>query len=74
MKHRHPYRYFCVPQDLINFLRGDDKYSKDNRIFDKQIYSHYGDNKQHSDKYIGIIIEFQNEKYFAPLTHDGDKK
>lgn len=73
MKHRNKYSFFEVSQDLINFLRGDGPYEHDKRDFDKQIYSHYGESKKHSDKYIGIIVELQNDKYFAPLTHDGNK-
>ena len=74
-KHSNNYRIYEVDQDLINFLRGDEKYSSCplNNV-DKQIYSHYGEIKKHSDKYIGIIIKLENQFYFAPLTHDGDKK
>jgi hypothetical protein len=73
-KHTNKYRIYKIDQDLINFLRGDGNYA--NRPFnciDKQIYSHYGQTKLHSDKYIGIIIEFQQQLYFAPLTHDGQR-
>ena len=40
---------------------------------DKQIYSHYGLTKRHSDKYFGVIIEYKGFSMFAPITHDGDK-
>jgi hypothetical protein len=74
MKHKNKYRIYEINQDLIDFLRGDGKYN--DRPFDcvdKQIYSHYGQLKQHIDKYIGIIIEFEEQLYFAPLTHDGNR-
>jgi hypothetical protein len=73
MKHKNNYRIYEVPQDLINFLRKDGKYKNFSHAGDPQIYSHYSQAHQHSDKYIGIIIEFQNQPYFAPLTHDGNK-
>lgn len=74
MKHNIPFSIFEISQDLINFLRGDDIYKYNGMEHDSQIYSHYGENKLITDKYIGIIIEFQNNRYFAPLTHDGNKK
>jgi hypothetical protein len=74
MKHKNNYRIYEINQDLIDFLRGDGIHQKrsPNNV-DRQIYSHYGEIKKHSDKYIGIIIEFQNHLFFAPLTHDGKK-
>lgn len=75
LKHSNNYRIYEIDQDLIDFLRGDGKYAyRSSNDVDKQIYSHRGEINKHSDKYIGIIIEFQNQFYFAPLTHDGDKK
>jgi hypothetical protein len=77
-KHNNKYRFYSISQDLINFLRKDGKYNSTEfkHNGDINIYSHYGieKDKKYSDKYIGIIIEYRNEKYFAPLSHDGDKK
>jgi hypothetical protein len=74
VKHNNEYRIYEINQNLINFLRGDGKYrNRPLSCIDKQIYSHYGEFKLHSDKYIGIIIEFQKQMFFAPLTHDGNK-
>ncbi|MDR3163541.1 MAG: type III toxin-antitoxin system ToxN/AbiQ family toxin [Mycoplasmataceae bacterium] len=74
MKHKNKYSIYTLDIELVNFLRGDGKYNNRplNEI-DKQIYSHFGQNRQYTDKYIGIIIEFQSKFYFAPLTHDGNK-
>lgn len=68
------FRMYEVEQDYINFLRGEGRfaYRLDNEI-DKQVYSHYGIEKEHQDKYIGIIIKFNQIKMFAPITHDGSK-
>jgi hypothetical protein len=73
--HQDEYRIYEIDQDLIDFLRGEGKYiDRDLLLIDKQVYSHHGKKQEHGDKYIGIVIEFQQQLYFAPLTHDGDKK
>lgn len=73
--HNDEYRIYEVEQDLIDFLRGEGKHvNRSIYCIDKQVYSHYGEVRLHSDKYIGIVIDFQNQLYFAPLTHDGDRK
>ena len=73
-KHSENYRIYEVEQDFVNFLRGDDVYKKRSLTkIDRQVYSHYGLDKEHSDKYIGIIIKLQDRMYFAPITHDGVK-
>ena len=42
--------------------------------YDKQVYSHFGTNRILTDKYFGVIIEYNRFSMFAPITHDGDKK
>ena len=63
-----------IDQDYINFLRGEGRfaYRLKNEV-DKQVYSHYGFEKDNTDKYIGVIINFNDIKMFAPITHDGNR-
>ena len=64
-----------VDQDYINFLKGEGRFAyRLKNETDKQVYSHFGLEKENTDKYIGVIIEFDNIKMFAPITHDGDRK
>jgi hypothetical protein len=75
MKHNKRYGFYIISQDLIDFLHGDGSYkNRSLNDVDNNIYTHYNEKKLHSDKYIGIIVEFQKYLYFAPITHDGDKK
>ena len=69
------FKIYEVEQRLIDFLRGDGEFDdRPSDKVDKQVYSHYGINKIHSDKYFGVIIEYKGFSMFAPITHDGDKK
>ena len=69
------FKIYEVEQRLIDFLRGDGEFADRpiNKV-DKQVYSHHGNNKIHSDKYFGVIIEYKGFSMFAPITHDGNKK
>jgi hypothetical protein len=69
------FNLYEVPTDLIDFLRGEGNYKtrQINKI-DQQVKAHEGQNYRHSNKYLGIIIEFSSHNFFAPLTHDGNKK
>lgn len=67
------YDFYEVSIDFIDFLRGEGIYK--NRPQDKidlQVKAHNKHINLRTNKYIGIIIEFQSNKYFAPLTHDRD--
>ena len=68
------FKIYEVDQRLIDYLRGDGEFTnRPSKEVDKQIYSHYGLTKRHSDKYFGVIIEYKGFSMFAPITHDGDK-
>lgn len=69
------FNLYEVPTDLIDFLRGEGKYTNSSYSkVDQQIKAHNKHNNHHTNKYLGIVIDFQDHRYFAPLTHDGDRK
>ena len=69
------FKIYEVDQRLIDYLRGDGEFAdRPSKEVDKQVYSHHGINKLHTDKYFGVIIEYKGFSMFAPITHDGDKK
>ena len=46
-----------VDQDYINFLKGEGRFAyRLKNETDKQVYSHFGLEKENTDKYIGVII------------------
>jgi hypothetical protein len=66
------FHFFEIETDIIDFLRGEGKYSYRNILeVDTQIKKHNAHYNLHTNKYIGIVVDFENQKYFAPLTHDG---
>lgn len=68
------FKIYEVDQRLIDYLRGDGEFAdRPSKEIDKQVYSHYGLTKKHSDKYFGVIIEYKGFSMFAPITHDGEK-
>ena len=68
------FRVYEVDQDYINFLKGGGRFAyRLKNETDKQVYSHFGLDKENTNKYIGIIIQFNNIKFFIPITHDGNK-
>ena len=68
------FRVYEVDQDYINFLKGEGRFAyRLKNETDKQVYSHFGLDKENTNKYIGIIIQFNNIKFFIPITHDGNK-
>ena len=57
-----------------SYLQGDGEFAdRPSKEVDKQIYSHHGLNRRNSDKYFGVIIEYEGFSMFAPIIHDGDK-
>jgi hypothetical protein len=65
VKHKNIYHIYEIDENLIDFLYK----------FDNQIYYHsYDEKSKHSEKYIGIIIEFNKQLYFAPLSSDKERK
>ena len=67
------FRVYEVDQDYINFLKGEGRFAyRLKNETDKQVYSHFGLDKENTDKCIGVIIEFDEIKMFAPITHDGN--
>ena len=69
------FKIYEVEQRLIDFLRGDGEFAdRPSNEVDKQVYSHFGTNRIHTDKYFGVIIKYKGFSMFAPITHDGDKK
>ena len=46
------FKIYEVEQRLIDFLRGDGEFAdRPSKEVDKQVYSHHGINKIHTDKY-----------------------
>ena len=67
------FRVYEVDQDYINFLKGEGRFAyRLKNETDKQVHSHFGLDKENTDKCIGVIIEFDEIKMFAPITHDGN--
>ena len=63
------FKIYEVEQRLIDFLRGDGEFAdRPSKEVDKQVYSHHGINKIHTDKYFGVIIEYKGFSMFAPIT------
>ena len=52
------YKIYSITDEYINYLR----------VAEPNVYSNKQDNRTHTRKYIGTVLEINNMKYFIPMS------
>ncbi len=56
------YKIYSITDEYINYLR----------VAEPNVYSNKQDNRTHTRKYIGTVLEINNMKYFIPMSSPKD--
>ncbi len=56
------YKIYSITDEYINYLR----------VAEPNVYSNKQDNRTHTRKYIGTVLEINNMKYFIPMSSRKD--